>query len=135
MKPQLLSMMCLLATSAGTAAIANEPMNTAQLSALITGNTLYVEIPAGAPGAANGGTAPIYYATDGSAAAQLPDGLKLVGTWALEDGRYCIDWSNGPQNSCTQLLRGPDGFIVMDATLNEPRGMITLIATGNPENL
>jgi hypothetical protein len=135
MKKTILSLTCITAVSAGAAAVADEMMNTAQLGALITGNTLYVEIPAGAPGAPDGGTAPIFYATDGSAAAQLPGGPKLVGTWALEEGRYCIDWDNGPQNSCTQLLRGTDGFSVRDASLNEPRGMITRIATGNPEDL
>jgi hypothetical protein len=91
--------------------------------------------PQGAPDAPDGGTAPIYYAQDGSAAAQLPGGSRLVGTWALEDGRYCFDWDNGPKNSCTQLVRGTVGFIVMDANLNEPRWVITRLATGNPEQL
>ena len=128
----------LLATAAGLAgsvALAEEPVTTEQLSTLITGNTLYVEVPAGAPGAPDGGTAPIYYAEDGSAAAQLPSGLKLVGRWALEDDQYCIDWDNGPQNSCTQLIRAAQGFVVMDATLGEPRGIVTRLATGNPEDL
>lgn len=115
--------------------MANEVMDNAQLSALITGNTLYVDIPAGAPGAPDGGTAPIHYAKDGSAAALLPAGLKLVGTWALKDSQYCIDWDNGPKNSCTQLVRGADGFIVMDVSSGEPRGMVKRIATGNAEDL
>lgn len=126
----------LLATALiGSTAAADETMNTAQLRALVTGNTLYVEIPVGAPGAPDGGTAPIYYGEDGSAAAQLPAGLKLVGTWTLEEDRYCIDWDNGPKNSCSQLIRGSDGFVVMDAALGERRGMITRIATGNAEDL
>ncbi|ABD54213.1 hypothetical protein [Jannaschia sp. CCS1] len=116
-------------------AIAAETMDTEQLSAIIAGNTLYVDIPAGAPGAPDGGTAPIYYSMDGSTTAQLPAGLTLIGTWRLEDGAYCIDWDNGPQNSCTQLIRGADGFIVMDPTLGEPRGMVTRIVTGNAEDL
>lgn len=119
----------------GSAAIADEMMDTAQLRALVSENTLYVEIPASTPGAPEGGTAPIYYGADGSAAAQLPAGVKLVGTWRMEEDRYCIDWANGPQNSCTQLIRGKDGFIVMDTNLGEPRGMITRIVIGNAENL
>lgn len=126
----------LLATALiGSTAVADETMDAAQLSALITGNTLYVDIPVGAPGAPEGGTAPIYYGEDGSAAAQLPAGLKLVGTWRLEEARYCIDWDNGPKNSCSQLVRGSGGFVVMDFALSEPRGMITRIATGNAEDL
>lgn len=116
----------------GTAALADETMNCDQLSALITGNTFYVNVPAGAP---NGGTAPIYYSEDGTAVAQLPAGLKLVGTWVLETDQYCIDWDNGPKNSCSQRLRGTDGFIVRDAKLGKPRGLVTRIATGNPEDL
>jgi len=125
----------LAAGLAGSGAIAAEPLTTEQLSALITGNTLYVEVPAGAPGAPDGGTAPIYYAEDGTAAVLLPAGLKLVGRWTLEDNRYCIDWDNGPKNSCTQLIRAAQGFVVMDANLGEPRGVVTRFATGNPEGL
>lgn len=134
-RTRFLPIFVLAAASLGSAAAADVTMDTSQLSALITGNTLYVDVPAGAPGAPDGGTAPIYYSKDGSAAAQLPAGLKLVGAWRLEEGRYCIDWDNGPKNSCTQLVRGSDGFVVMDAAKGEPRGMITRIATGNPENL
>ncbi len=119
----------------GTPANADEVMNTSQLSALVTGNTLYVDVPAGAPGAPDGGTAPIYYAEDGSVTALLPAGLKLIGSWTLEADQYCIDWKNGPQYSCSRLVRGANGFIVMDTELGEPRGLVTRIATGNPENL
>lgn len=125
----------LAAGLAGSSVVADETMGTAQLRALIKGNTLYVDVPTGAPGAPEGGTAPIYYAADGSAAALLPVGLKLVGTWTLEEGQYCIDWDNGPKNSCTQLVRRENGFILMDATLGEPRGTVTRIATGNAEEL
>ncbi len=135
MELKFLTSMTVATALFGGAVFAQEDMNAAQLDALVTGNTLYVEIPAGAPGAPDGGTAPIYYGADGSAAAQLPAGPKLVGTWALDGDRYCIDWDNGPQNSCTQLMRSADGFVVMDATLGEPRGLVTRIAVGNPEDL
>ena len=124
-----------LAGTLGTAAVGDEIMNTAQLRALITGNTLYINVPAGAPGAPDGGTAPIYYGENGAATALLPAGIKLVGTWALKDDQYCIDWNNGPKGSCSQLRRGPDGFQVMDVALGKSRGLITQIAIGNAENL
>lgn len=130
-----LSALTMTAGLAGSGAFAAEPLTTEQLNTLVTGNTLYVEVPAGAPGAPDGGTAPIYYAEDGSAAALLPAGLKLIGKWALETDRYCIDWDNGPKNSCTQLIRTTEGFVVMDAKLGEPRGVVTRFATGNPEDL
>ncbi len=137
MDSKTLATSCLICASCllGTAAIADDAMNASQLDALITGNTLYIEIPAGAPGAPDGGTAPIYYAKDGMAAAQLPAGLKLIGTWAIEEDRYCIDWDNSLKNSCSQLVRGPDGFVVMDVALGEPRGIVTQIAIGNAASL
>jgi len=125
----------IVSAAIGTAAFADNAMDTAQLDALVSGNTLYVDIPAGAPGAPDGGTAPIYYAEDGAATALLPAGLKLVGTWAIEGDTYCIDWDNGPKNSCTQIVRNADGFVVMDVKSGEPRGLVTRIATGNPEAL
>lgn len=125
----------LITSLTGSLALADETMNATQLDALITGNTLYVEIPAGAPGVPKGGTAPIFYSKGGAAAAQLPGGPKLVGKWAFKENNYCIDWDNGPKNSCTKLVRRADGFIVVDAAKNEPRGIVTRIATGNPEKL
>jgi len=116
-------------------ALADDMLTEAQLDALITGNTLYVEVPAGAPGAPDGGTAPIYYNPNGSAAARLPAGLTLEGTWAMQGDRYCIDWDNGPKNSCSELTRTDAGFVIVDVKERAPRGIVTRIATGNPENL
>lgn len=133
--PKHLALATVALSTLATAALADTKMDAAQLSALVSGNTLYVDIPAGAPGAPDGGTAPIYYDTDGAATALLPAGLKLVGTWALDGDQYCIDWDNGPKNSCTQLIRSKAGFAVMDAATGDPRGVVTRIATGNPEGL
>jgi hypothetical protein len=116
-------------------ALADDTMNDIQLDALITGNTLYVDIPKGAPGALDGGTAPIYYAADGIAKAQLPAGSLLVGTWSISGDQYCINWDNGPKNSCTKLVRGVDGFTVIDTALAKPRGIVKRIQNGNPEKL
>ena len=116
-------------------ALAQESLDRDQVATLITGNTLYVQIPPGAPGAPEGGVAPIYYGTDGYAAAALPAGLKLVGVWALVDEGYCVDWENGPKNSCSILAREPDHFVVLDASTHDPRGTVNQIMTGNPEGL
>lgn len=125
----------LVAAVSASAALAETPLSGEQLNAIVTGNTLYVDVPAGAPGAPDGGTAPIYYAADGSVTAKLPAGLVLVGAWAIEGDSYCIDWDNGPQNSCTQLVRQGDQFVVMDIAKREPRGTVSRIQTGNAEGL
>lgn len=124
-----------VALASAETASAGEPLNADQLSMLVTGNTLYVELPEGAPGAPDGGTAPIFYGLDGNAAAQLPDGPKLVGVWALRGDRACVDWRNGPKNSCTRYERGSDAFVALDAARNAPRGAVRRVAVGNPENL
>ncbi len=118
-----------------SAAFANEPLGTEALSVLVTGNTLFVQVPPGAPGAPEGGIAPIYYGKDGSAVAQLPAGPKLVGVWSMGDKSYCIDWENGPKNSCTTIARREDAFLILDKKTGDPRGIVSRIETGNPENL
>ncbi|MGR3511713.1 MAG: hypothetical protein ACU0GG_03045 [Paracoccaceae bacterium] len=123
------------ALAASPALAADGPFGPEATEALINGNTLYVEIPAGTPGAPEGGTAPIYYGTDGAAAAQLPGGPKLVGVWSMTANGYCIHWENGPKNSCSVLQRGDAMFLIVDAASGDPRGTVTRIATGNPENL
>ena len=116
-------------------ALASDLLGSAELGPLITGNTLYVTMPAGAPGAPDGGIAPIYYGTDGSASAQLPAGMKLVGTWEMAEDGYCIDWENGPKNSCSTLVRTSESFVIIDQATGDPRGQVFTIATGNPEEL
>jgi len=123
-----------LALCAASTAAA-EPVNQEQLSMLITGNTLYVTVPAGTPGAPDGSVAPIFYGTDGSAVAQLPDGPKLIGDWKMADTGYCIDWDNGPKNSCSSISREAEGFAITDVKTGVPRGQVFTIATGNAENL
>ena len=115
--------------------LAGENMSMAQLDALLTGNTLYINVPAGTPGAPDGGIAPIRYAADGSAVAVLPAGLKLTGQWRIKGDFYCIDWENGPKNSCTRLVRTSSGYTVVDTAKDEPRGTVERIVPGNPENL
>ena len=118
-----------------TPALAANPINPDQLETLIKGNTLYVTVPAGAPGAPDGGVAPIYFGADGSATAKLPAGLTLIGTWALAEEGYCVDWDNGPKNSCSNISRGADSFTITDVATGDPRGQVFTIATGNAENL
>ncbi|MEM9106474.1 MAG: hypothetical protein AAGC96_12535 [Pseudomonadota bacterium] len=119
-----------------TAQAAETTMSKPQLEALLTGNTVYIDVPAGSPaGGPDGGVAPIRYSTDGSVAAALPNGTKLVGRYAINGEQYCVDWDNGPQNSCTTIVKSPTGMMMFDAKAKEPRGTVNRIVPGNPENL
>lgn len=128
-------MMVTMLTVAGGAASAETPMDRAQLDALLTGNTLYIAVPPGGPGGPDGGMAPFKYGADGSAVAVLPAGMTLIGTWSLAEDHYCVDWDNGPKNSCTRLLKTVDGVQMIDHATGDARGMIDSIRPGNPEGL
>ena len=115
---------------------ADTKLNALQLDALLTGNTVYIAIPAGTPaGGENGGVAPVKYGSDGSVSAALPNGVKLVGSYTISGDRYCVDWDNGPKASCTSIVKSADGMMMVDANKNEPRGLVSRIVPGNPENL
>ncbi|MEM8749174.1 MAG: hypothetical protein AAGF28_02660 [Pseudomonadota bacterium] len=130
-----LIMVSILALGTASAAAEETTMNEAQLDGLLTGNTVYIAVPPGGPGGPNGGVAPFKFGADGSAAAKLPAGMTLVGKWRLDGDKYCADWDNGPQNSCTKIVKSAEGMKMFDAAKNEPRGVINSIAPGNPENL
>lgn len=116
---------------------ANAPsiLSTEALGELLPGKTLYIEVPPGGPGGPDGGIAPFYFGEDGAAAAKLPAGMTLVGTWRLEDGQYCVDWENGPKNSCSGISGTPSNYAIIDTSTGETRGAVAEIQSGNPENL
>ncbi|MEM9999463.1 MAG: hypothetical protein AAF940_01165 [Pseudomonadota bacterium] len=128
-------MVSMIAGATGVASAAETTMNDGQLDALLTGNTVYIALPAGSPAAPDGGIAPFKFGADGSAAAKLPVGMTLVGTWKLAGGQYCVDWDNGPKNSCTKLVKSAGGIVMNDAADDTPRGTVERIVVGNPENL
>lgn len=116
-------------------AAANDTLTTDQLEILITNNTLYITVSEGSPGTPNGGVAVIFYGQDGIAKALLPSGSKCVGTWKIFETEYCINWENGPRNSCSTLVRLDDNFILVDTRAGNVRGEVSTISTGNSENL
>lgn len=120
----------------GTSAAAGEVrLDQAQLDGLLTGNTVYLNVPAGTPGAQNGGVAPFYFGKDSRAVARLPEGRTLEGIWRMDGAGYRVDWSNGPKNSCTYVLKRGDDIAMMDAATDAERGFMTKIVPGNPEAL
>jgi len=61
--------------------------------------------------------------------------VTLVGTWILKDDHYCVDWENGPKNSCTKIVKTANGITLIDAESGDTRGTIDRIVPGNPESL
>ena len=90
-------MVSTIAATAGSASSAETVMNDVQLDALLTGNTVYIAIPAGSPAAPDGGVAPFKFGADGSAAARLPVGMTLVGKWKLDGANTALIGTMGPR--------------------------------------
>ncbi|MEM7642291.1 MAG: hypothetical protein AAF366_07150 [Pseudomonadota bacterium] len=130
-----LTMVTMMGALTAAAATAETVLDEARLDGLLTGNTVYITVPPGGPGGDAGGLAPFWYGGDGSAAVKLPVGTTLVGTWRIEGDHYCADWQNGPQNSCSRLVKDGATIRFFDATSGEPRGAIDHIRPGNPEGL
>lgn len=124
-----------MTTLLATGTVHASTMNELQLDGLLTGNTLYITIPAGGPALPEGGMVPFKYGADGSSAARLSQDLTLVGTWKLADDHYCVDWDNGPKNSCTKIIKTEDGITLVDVASDEVRGKIDRIVPGNPEGI
>lgn len=127
--------MATLLTLGAAVASAETPLDSAQLDGLLTGNTVYYTLSPGGPGGPNGGEAPMFYGPDGYVAADLPNGVKLVGTWQLDGAGYCVDWENGPRGSCTVVHKRDGAILTLDRTSGESRGDVARIVPGNPEAL
>ncbi len=126
-------MATMLASAAGATSAAT--LNEAQLDGLLAGNTVYLSIPVGNPARPEGGIVPFKYGADGTASVRLSDDLTLVGTWSINSDHYCVDWSNGPKNSCTKVVKSQDGIDLVDPKSGDSRGTIERIVPGNPEQL
>ena len=126
-------MATLLAATASTANAGT--LNELQLDGLLTGNTVYLTIPAGSPALPDGGVVPFKYGADGSSSVRLSPNLTLVGTWSIKDDHYCVDWDNGPKNSCTKVIKTEKGIDLIDPKTGDSRGAIERIVPGNPEQL
>ena len=135
MNRPIIAMTATLTLAAGIASAEDVALTGSQLETLLTGNTVYLAVPPGGPGGPDGGVAPVKYGADGSAAARLLAGMTLVGTWRMEGDHYCVDWENGPQNSCTRMVRNGDVITLVDIAAEESRGTVEMIRPGNPEGL
>ena len=110
-------------------------LGSSQLDGLLTGNTLYIDLPPGGPGGANGGMATCFFGGDGRAAFELPTGTTLRGPWRLAGDHYCADWDNGPKNSCSRLVKAEGMILIFDVASGQKRAVVKSIVPGNPASL
>ncbi|WP_299284889.1 hypothetical protein [uncultured Tateyamaria sp.] len=111
---------------------AAETFDAEQVDALVRGNTVYLDVPAGGP-MGPGGEVPVYFNAQGEIFARFPTGTLASGTWAGSDAGYCADWVPAPKNSCSLIERDETGLFIVNPASGERRGAITRIVPGNPE--
>ena len=117
---------------APTVSAAEPPFTAEQLDALLTDNTVYLDVPAGGP-MGDGGETPIRFGADGRTQARLPTDASMVGEWRLEEARYCVDWDPAPKDSCTLIAREGGALLFVDADTGASRGTVMRIEPGDPE--
>lgn len=122
-----IAMVSLISALATGATRAETVLDAQGLDVLLAGHTLYLSTP--------GGEAPVWYGADGRSAAALPNGVNLVGQWTIDGSGYCVDWENGPQNSCTTVTKTDGAIALTDAQTGEARGQVIRIVPGNVEGL
>ncbi len=109
-------------------------MSGADITKLISGNTVYIEFEAAN---VNTGAGPgiIYYSTDGKVTAKFPNGNAPKGGWFIKDNTSCITWDGRPPNPCTKYDKQGEVITLINTADGKPRGKIVKMAPGNAEKL
>jgi hypothetical protein len=128
------SLLLASATIASTPAATAAELTAADITKLVSGNTLYIEFAATNVNT-GGGAGVIAYTADGQVAAKFPNGQSWKGTWVVKDNTSCITWTGRPPNPCTRYDKTGDTTSLINMADGKPRGTITKVVPGNPEKL
>lgn len=108
----------------------DEQMTGQQLDALMTSNSIYLTEPN------SSGEIVLWYAADGIAAARLPSGSLLKGTWEIVGDKSCIKWSYAPNtNSCSIMVRRDGQLLLLENGTDRLLGTVKKIVPSNAESL
>jgi len=109
-------------------------MTGAEIKALISGKTVYLETTAlsatGAPG-----QGAVYLAEDGTGLYKTPTGAIWHGKWDIKGNTFCADWTERPNNRCARWDKTGDAITIIDAVSGQTRAKIVKVAPGNAEKL
>ncbi len=108
-------------------------MNADQLDGLVRGCTFYHELAEGSP--QGEGEVAFFFGDDGRAAARLPSGKVMKGTWRIDGDVYCLDWDGGLQGSRSSLTKEAGSIVVRNAADGVVRSTIKRIVPGNSEGI
>jgi hypothetical protein len=116
---------------AGTARAAE--MTAAEIKALLSGNTIYVETT-GAAGTGLAGHNVLYFASGGSILFKNPKGM-WHGTWAFKGDTVCFDWKEAPNTPCRKYDKQGEAISVINVATGEVVAKVVKTAPGNPKKL
>ena len=105
----------------------------AELKALLSGKSVYLENTTSSTGGAGQGV--IYYAEDGTALFKTAKGPINHGKWTIKGNTACIEWKEVPNNPCSKYDKQGDTITVINVATGQSRGKILKVAAGNPEKI
>jgi hypothetical protein len=124
--------------AAGVAGLAGSALaadlTAAEVTALVSGKTLYVELTA-ASAAGQAGSGVIYRTEDGTVLYKTPSGAIWHGKSEIKGNTICNDWKERPGVSCARYEKTGDAIAVIDVTTGQVRAKIIKTAPGNAEKL
>jgi hypothetical protein len=109
-------------------------MTGAEIKALISGKTVYIETTA-ASSSGQAGQAVIYWAADGTALFKTANGSIMHGKWEIKGNTNCSEWKERPGTGCTRYDKTGDVVTAIDAASGKPRAKYIKVVPGNAEKL
>ena len=106
----------------------------AEITKLISGKSVYLELTA-ASASATPGQGVIYYAADGTALYKTATSVIWHGKWTVKDNTACIDWKEAPNNPCTRYDKQGDTISIINVATGQTRGKVVKVGDGNAEKL
>ncbi len=109
-------------------------MTGAEITKLVSGNTVYIAFEAG-NAATGAGDGMIHYTADGKVSSKFPNGQAWKGVYVIKDNTSCITWEGRPPNPCTRYDKQGETVTLINTADGKPRGKVTKTVAGNPEKL
>jgi hypothetical protein len=106
----------------------------AEIKALLSGKTVYLETTA-ASSSGQAGQGVIYWAEDGRAPFKTPSGAVMHGKWEIKGNTNRTDWKERPGAGCVRHDKIGDTISAIDAASGQTRAKIVKTAPGNAEKL
>ncbi len=100
----------------------------AEIKAMISDKSVYLDIGGGGGVTGATGAAVIYYATDGTAVFRTPKREIWTGKWTIKDNTACVEWKQAPTNACTRYDKQGDTITLINVATGQPRGKIVKTA-------